>query len=244
MQRFLPGAIWNVPFVCEEVIALRCYAKHPGTEPPGHGLECGARGHTREGPWVCHGCPVAASGSPGHLAVPHTQGVCFSSRWDGLQVWKHPENSSHVPPMGSLCWPPPLAGGHPEAAEWGWGPHNPPLASSMHCDTRQVVHIGRLSEAGVRGVQKPPGSRVLQKSLGFLLASCLGGCGHTDSKGHPQWGLGSFIIWTWLYICSNTGAQRTDSGGLPTLVRCYGQWSCASSPEGALWSFCVSGVAG
>lgn len=151
---FLPWSIWNVPFICEDVKAQGCCITRPGTEPRGVGQSreplCA---HLTACPRRCPWMPVQwlpASPPPCCALYPHSP-LPVLAAWPA-SVETHPENSSHVPPVGSLCWTPSLTPRPTQRQQSGsahWGPCSPP--TGLQCDTRQVTHTQEDWAAGGQG---------------------------------------------------------------------------------------------
>lgn len=97
----------------------------------------------------------------------------------------HPENSSHMPPVRSQCWPPPLTPRTTEKQRSGsahWGLHNP-----------STVIPGKPYTSRETEKQEVKGA---PETAGITLAPFLGR-GHSapaDLRGYPQWGLRSLTV--------------------------------------------------
>lgn len=100
-------------------------------------------------PWL----PV----SPQLSCAPYPHSPFLVLEGGPVSVETHPENSSHVPPVGGLCWLPLLALGptqRPRSGSARQGPHDSPLASSLGHNARQAIHAGRPPEARGHGCSR------------------------------------------------------------------------------------------
>ena len=94
-----------------------------------------------------------------------------------MSVTTHLENSSHVPPVSSLCWPPPCEQGHT-------APHR--LAVCVPMPNKPYTWADRLKQ-GITGAPE-----II--SVPFLGRWCRM---HADVREHHRWSLGSLPVWSW-----------------------------------------------